>query len=84
MDRHPLPCLQWVASKDLLQHMARCSMPCGSPDGRGDRGRRDTCTRMTAFLHCSPETPATLLISYVPKQNKKIFNLKITDLSFLN
>ena len=45
-------------------------MLCASLDGRGVCGRMNTCICMAEFLHCSPETTATLLISYIPIQNK--------------
>ena len=45
--------------------MEFCSMLCGSLDGRGVWGSRDTCKCKAAFLHCSPETITTLLISHV-------------------
>ena len=44
--------------------MELCSMLCGSLDGRGVWGRMDACIWMAEPLHCSPETIATLLISY--------------------
>ena len=46
----------------------------GSLDGRGVWERMDTCICMIESLHCSPETITTLLISYTPKQNKKLKN----------
>ena len=39
-------------------------MLCGSLDGRGVRGRMDTCVCKVESLFCSPETITTLLISY--------------------
>jgi len=47
-------------------------MSCGSLDGRGVWGRRDTCICMGESLRCSPETTIMLLISYTPIQNKKV------------
>ena len=41
--------------------------------GRGVRGRMDTCIRVAESLPCSPETSTPLLISYTPRQSKKIF-----------
>ena len=32
----------------------------------------DTCVCMAASLRCSPETITTLLIGYIPIQNKKL------------
>ena len=46
-------------------------MLCGSLDGRGEWGRRDSSICMTEFLCCPPETVITLSISYTPIQNKK-------------
>ena len=45
-------------------------MLCGSLDERRVWGRMDTGICMTESLHCSSETIATLLISYIPIQNK--------------
>ena len=47
-------------------------MWCGSLDGRGVWERMDTNVRMAEALWGPPETIATLLISYVPIQNKKL------------
>ena len=44
-------------------------MLCGSLDGRGVWGRRDTCTCMAESLCGSPETITTLLTRYTPIQN---------------
>jgi len=35
-------------------------------------GRMDTCVCMAEFPHCSLETITTLLVSYIPMQNKKL------------
>ena len=51
--------------------MELCSVLCGSLDGRGVRGRMDTCIFMAESLHCSPETITTSLTGYTPTQNKK-------------
>ena len=56
----------------IAQHMELCSMLCGSLDEKGDWGRMDTCTCVAEFLCCPPETITTLLISYIPIQNKKV------------
>ena len=48
-------------------------MLCGSLDGREVWGRMDTWICMAESLHCSPETPTMLLISYAPIKNKKLF-----------
>ena len=55
-----------------VQHMDLCSMLCGSLDGRGVWGRKDSCVCM-AESHRSSETITTLLTGYKPIQNKKIF-----------
>ena len=47
-------------------------MPCGIVDGRGVWGRIHTCIHMAESLCCPPETITTLLISYIPIQNKKL------------
>lgn len=47
-------------------------MLCGSQDGRGVWGRRDTCICMAESLPCSRETTTTLLISSTPRQNKML------------
>lgn len=47
-------------------------MLCGSQDGRGVWGRRDTCICMAEPLPCSRETTTTLLISSTPRQNKML------------
>ena len=62
-----------------VQHMEFCSMLCGSLDGRGVWRRMDTCVYvwLKYTLHCSPENITTLLIGYIPKQNKKFKKLII-------
>ena len=50
------------------------SVLCGSWDGRGVWGRMDTCIGMAESLRCSSETIITLLVSYIPIQNKKLNN----------
>ena len=50
------------------------SMLCGSLGGREVWGRMDTYICMTEALHGSPETIMTLLIGYIPLQNKKLEN----------
>jgi len=54
-----------------VQHRDLCSMLCGSLDGRGVWGRKDSCTCITESLDCAPETITTVLIGYPPVQNKK-------------
>ena len=51
-------------------------MFCGSPDGRGVRGRLDTRICMAESLQCSPEKNTTLLIVYIPIHNKRFKYLK--------
>ena len=46
-------------------------MLCGSLDGKGEWGRRDSSICMTQFLCCPPETVTALSINYTPIQNKK-------------
>ena len=45
-----------------------------SLNGRGLRGRIDTCICMAESLHCSPETIAIFLISYTTIQT--VFGVK--------
>ena len=63
-----------------VQHMELCSVLCGSPDGRGVQGRMDTCTCIAESLCCPPKTIITLLISYTPTQNKKVFKNQQADI----
>ena len=49
-----------------VQHRELCSMLCGSLDGRGVWGRKDTRICMVESLCCAPETTTTLLIGYTP------------------
>ena len=46
-------------------------MSCGSTDGRGVWGKKDTCTRMGESLHYSAEAITALLIGYTPIEKKK-------------
>ena len=60
-----------------VQYRALCSVLCGSLDGRGVWGRMDTCIYMAESLCSPPETITTLLIDYIPIQNKKyIYKIK--------
>ena len=59
-----------------LKHMELCSILCGSLDERGVWGRTDPCICMVEFLRCSPEIITSLLIGYIPIQNKKLKKLK--------
>ena len=54
-----------------VQHRELCSMLCGSLDGRGVWGRKDTWICMAESLCCAPETITTVLIGYTPKEDKK-------------
>ena len=64
--------LKRTINKELLWSPgSSAQMSCGSLDGKGDGGRMDTCICMAESLHCSPEPVTTLLISYIPMQNKK-------------
>ena len=63
--------LKWITNKDLLYSTWNSAQCYGSLDGSGVWGRMDTCTGMAESFCYSPETIATLLISYTPKQNKK-------------
>ena len=66
----------------IVQHMELCSMLCASLDGNRVWGRMDSCICMAESLHCLPEIITTLLIDYIPIQDKKlkeenwIFSLK--------
>ena len=51
--------------------MALCSLLRASLDGSGVWGRMGMCTCMAESLCCPPETTTTLLIGYIPIQNKK-------------
>ena len=54
--------------------MELCSRLFDSLDGRGVWGRMDTCICMAESFRPSPETVTTLLISYIPIQNKTFKN----------
>ena len=51
-----------------VEHRELCSLLCGSLDGRGARGRMDSCMWMAVSLRCPPETITTLLVGYTPIQ----------------
>ena len=61
-----------------VQHKKVCLMLYGSLDGRGVQGRMETWISMADFLCCPPET-TTLLIGYIPIQNKNVNKKKRTD-----
>ena len=57
----------------IIQLIDPCSMLYGSLDGSGVWGRMDTCICMAESLCYLCETITTLLISYIPIQNKTFF-----------
>ena len=59
-----------LSSKRPSTYRELCSILCGSLDGRRVWRRMDTCICMAESLCCLPETITTLLISYIPIQNK--------------
>ena len=74
MDTYTLLYLKWITNKDILYstgNSAQCL--CGSLDGRGAWGRRDTCECVAESLCCPSETITTLLISSTPIYNKMRF-----------
>ena len=54
------------------EHRELCLTLCGSLDGSGVWGRKDTCVWLAESLCCSPETVTILLIGSAPIQNKKL------------
>ena len=52
-------------------HKEVCSMLCARLDGMEIWEKMDTSISMAEFFHCLPETTTTLLIGYIPTQNKK-------------
>ena len=72
MQMYTLLYIKWITNKDLLQSTGNSAQLHGRLDGRGVRGRMDTCICKAESLHCSPETLTTLLISYTPTQTKKV------------
>ena len=61
------------------QHRELCSMSCGSLDGRGVWGRRDTCVWMAESLCCPPEVITTLLIGYTPRERKQLNKINVKN-----
>ena len=57
------------SSKISLKYNVMCNL-----DGRGVWGRMDTSICMAESICYSPETITTLLIGYIPIQNKKLKN----------
>ena len=53
-------------------HKEVCSMLCARLDGMEIWEKMDTSISMAEFFHCLPETTTTLLIGYIPTQNKKL------------
>ena len=73
MDMSTFLCFKWITNKDLLfstWYSVQCHVQC--QDRRRVWGRMDTCICMAKSLHCSPETVITLLIGYIPRQNKNL------------
>ena len=65
--------LKWTTNKELLWstgNSAQCYVAAWM--GREMGGELGTCICRAESLHCSPETITTLLISYIPMQNKKL------------
>ena len=52
----------------VIQHMELCSIQPGWERLLGENGYR---YMYAESLHCSPETTTTLIIGYIPEQNKK-------------
>ena len=61
--------------------MERCSMFCGSLDGRGAWWRMDTSICMAESLRCSPET-ITTLTGYTPTEKKKVRKIIIDMIAY--
>ena len=55
-----------------VKHWEVYSMLCDSLDGRGVWRRMDACISMAESLCCPPESITTLLIGYVPIENKNL------------
>ena len=58
------------------------SMLCGSLDGRGVWGRKDTSICMAESLACTPETITTLLIGYTSYETTGLKKKKKKTLFF--
>ena len=50
------------------------------PGWEGVWGRKDTCVCMSESLPHTPETVTTLLIDYMPIENKKFFKKRVASL----
>ena len=75
MDRDTLAIKMDNQQGPTIEPRELCSMLCGSLDGRGVRGRMDTCIYMAESLCCPPEIITTFLAGYTPVQNKKFGDL---------
>ena len=64
--------LKWINNKDLLYNNGTVFNVMWQPGWVRGWGIMDTCIHVAESLPCSPET-LTLLISYIPIQNKKFF-----------
>ena len=73
MDMYKLLYLKWITNKDLLYSTGNSaqSYVAAWMAGGGGWGRRDICICMAESLGCLPATIITLLIGYIPMQNKK-------------
>ena len=72
--------LKWITKKDLLYSVCK-SAHCYVASWMGGEfvGRLDKCIRMAESLCCSPEIIITLLIGYIPIQNKKFKKIKRSE-----
>ena len=69
--RHKLLYLKQITNRTTCSR-ERCSVLCGSLDGRGFGGEWTHGYCMAESLWCPPETITTLLIGWTPIQNKKL------------
>ena len=77
--------LKWITNKDLLYSTWNsCSMLCGSLDGRGVWGRMHTCICVAESLCGPPGTMTTLLIGYMPIQNKKLKKSFLLPMTYMS
>ena len=81
IDMYTLPYLKWVINKDLLYNTGNSAQSYVAAWMGGEIGGRiGTCVCMAKSLCCSPATITTLLISYIPIQNKKFFKKALVSL----
>ena len=73
MDIYTLLYLKQITNKDLLYITWNSAQCCGSLDGRGVRGRMDTCICVTESLHCSLETITLFVNQLCPKTKWSFF-----------